>query len=558
MGDETHRVDVRLDQREHGVVAFVTLDNQAKLNTLNRALMRKLILAVETASSRDDLRAMVLSGAGDKAFIGGADISEMAALDQDSAREFITLLHQVCESLRSCPAPVIARVDGYALGAGLEVAVSCDLRVASDRAKFGMPETKVGIPSVIEAALLPSLIGSGRARELLLLGEIIDAQTAKEWRLVERVVPPNEVDAEVEKVLRAIFAVGPKAARLQKSLMRQWENLPVEQAVAAGIEAFARAYETDEPRRLLSDFLNRKRSSMFACNWRLETPIRSSPRKRGPRRQEKKELDSRLRGNERLGCALEAVEQRLRAHKVRAVVHLAIDADSAGTRVGSKGGNHRLCLGDLRLRRLEHLVDDRYLRRMNGEAADEAVTLCFFRIFPQRLIVAEIDVDRFVGRGLCGGRAEQAEGARETIRLGQTAAGVAIGFGADFGREIFRAPRHADQSRGAVAICTRREKTRGGFDRLRQNPDVAFRQIGDRLAGGQLGIDMRHRCAAFRFGKQDRIRGAGDDCIKIAVDHTGFEAIHAHQQLRPILCAAGVFQKRERKLPRFGFAVRRD
>jgi len=260
MGSEAPRVDVRLDQREHGAVAFVTVDNQAKLNTLNRALMRKLILAVETASSRDDARAVVLSGAGDKAFIGGADISEMAALDQDGAREFITLLHQTCDCLRSCPVPVIARIDGYAVGAGLEVAVSCDLRVASDRAKFGMPETKVGIPSVIEAALLPQLIGSGRARELLLLGEIIDANTAQEWRLIERIVAPNELDQEVEKILRAIFSIGPKAARLQKSLMRQWENLPTEQAIAAGIDAFARAYETEEPRRLMSGFLTRKRT----------------------------------------------------------------------------------------------------------------------------------------------------------------------------------------------------------------------------------------------------------------------------------------------------------
>jgi len=260
MSEREPRVDVRLDDREHGAVAFVTLDNQAKLNTLNRALMRKLILAVETVSARDDLRALVLSGAGDKAFIGGADISEMAALDQDSAREFITLLHQTCDCLRQCPVPVIARIDGYALGAGLEAAVSCDLRVASDRAKFGMPETQVGIPSVIEAALLPQLIGAGRARELLLLGEIIDAQTAKAWGLVERVAPPNELDAEVEKILRAILAIGPNAARLQKTLMRQWDNVPMEQAIAAGIDAFARAYETDEPHRLMSDFLNRKRT----------------------------------------------------------------------------------------------------------------------------------------------------------------------------------------------------------------------------------------------------------------------------------------------------------
>jgi enoyl-CoA hydratase/carnithine racemase len=253
------RVDLRLDKRERGTVAFVTLDNQAKLNTLNRALMTEFIAALVSLSHADDLRAVVLSGAGDRAFIGGANIGEMSRLDPDSARDFITLVHQTCDCLRRCPVPVIARIDGFALGAGLEVAVSCDLRIATDRAKFGMPETKVGIPSVVEAALIPRLIGGGRARELLMLGEIIDAQTAQNWGLVERVVAPDKLDAEVEKVLAALFAAGPQAVRLQKSLMREWENLPADQAIAAGIDAFSRAYETDEPRRMMSVFLNRTR-----------------------------------------------------------------------------------------------------------------------------------------------------------------------------------------------------------------------------------------------------------------------------------------------------------
>lgn len=253
------RVDVRLDRREQGTVAFVTLDNQKKLNTLNRALMTEFIAAVVSLAHIDDLRAVVLSGAGDKAFIGGANIPEMSSLDPKSARDFITLVHQTCDCLRRCPVPVVARIDGFALGAGLEVAVSCDLRIATDRAKFGMPETKVGIPSVVEAALIPRLIGGGRARELLMLGEIIDAPTALQWGLVERVVAPNMLDAEIEKVLRALFAAGPQAIRLQKTLMREWENLPADKAIAAGIDAFSRAYETDEPSRLMSAFVNRKR-----------------------------------------------------------------------------------------------------------------------------------------------------------------------------------------------------------------------------------------------------------------------------------------------------------
>jgi enoyl-CoA hydratase len=253
------RIELRHDQRPEGVVAFLTLDNQPKLNTLDRALMREFIATVEALASREDLRALVVSGAGEKAFIGGASIPEMAALDRAGSKEFITLVHRTCDCLRRLPVPVVARIDGYALGAGLEVAVSCDLRVATTRAKFGMPEVKVGIPSVVEAALIPQLIGFGRARELLMLGEIIDAETAFRWGLVERLADPDELDAEVEHVLAAILSGGAGAMRAQKALMQQWENLPAEAAIAAGIDAFERAYATDEPTRMLSAFMKRNR-----------------------------------------------------------------------------------------------------------------------------------------------------------------------------------------------------------------------------------------------------------------------------------------------------------
>jgi len=253
------RLDVRLETRAVGSVAYLTIDNRAKLNTLDRALMIEFIAAVEALSARDELRVLVLSGAGDQAFIGGASIPEMAALDRGSAKDFIALVHRTCDCLRRLPAPVVARIDGYALGAGLEVAVSCDLRLASTRAQFGMPEVRVGIPSVVEAALIPRLIGSGRARELLLLGETIDAETALRWGLVERVVAPAALDQEVEKIVTALFAAGPQAVRRQKALMREWEQLPADAAVAAGIDAFVPAFDSDEPRRMLSAFINRKR-----------------------------------------------------------------------------------------------------------------------------------------------------------------------------------------------------------------------------------------------------------------------------------------------------------
>ena len=252
-------IDLRLGERAGGAVAYLTLDNRAKLNTLDRALMTDFIAKVEGLGAREDLRALVLTGAGDKAFIGGASIPEMAALDSDSAEEFITLVHRTCDCLRHLPVPVIARIGGYALGAGLEVAVTCDLRVATTQAQFGMPEVKVGIPSVVEAALIPRLIGFGRARELLMLGEIIDAEMALRWGLVERVVEPEALDREVEKIVAALFIAGPQAVRRQKALMREWEQLPADRAIAAGIGAFVRAFETDEPKRMLSAFAKRKR-----------------------------------------------------------------------------------------------------------------------------------------------------------------------------------------------------------------------------------------------------------------------------------------------------------
>ena len=253
------RVDVRLDPRAGGSIAYLTVDNRAKLNTLDSALMGEFIAAVDGLAGRDDLRALVLAGAGEAAFIGGANIDEMAALDRATAESYITLVHRTCDCLRQLPVPVIARIDGYALGAGLEVAVSCDLRVATTRAKFGMPEVKVGIPSVVEAALIPHLIGWGRARELLLLGEIIDADTALRWGLVERVVEPEALDREVDGIVRALLAAGPQAVRRQKRLMREWEQLPVDRAIAAGIGAFARSFDGDEPRQMMTAFLKRRR-----------------------------------------------------------------------------------------------------------------------------------------------------------------------------------------------------------------------------------------------------------------------------------------------------------
>jgi enoyl-CoA hydratase len=252
-------VAIRLDPRPQGVVATVTIENAAKLNTLGSALMIEFVEKVEGLGAVADLRAVVLTGAGEKAFIGGANILEMATLTAENAEGFITLVHRCCAALRDLPVPVIGRINGYTLGAGLEVAAACDLRVAAASAVFGMPEVKVGIPSVVEAALLPGLIGWGRTRELLLFGESIDAATALAWGLVEQVVAPADLDAAIAARLDVLLANGPQAVRLQKALIRQWEDLTLSQAVSAGIASFTKSFATDEPTRMMAAFAQRKR-----------------------------------------------------------------------------------------------------------------------------------------------------------------------------------------------------------------------------------------------------------------------------------------------------------
>lgn len=246
-------------QRDARGVATVTIDNAAKLNTLNTPVMTALLAAAGKLAVDADLRVVVLRGAGSRAFIGGADIAEMAGLDGGSARGFITLVHRCCDAWRTLRVPVIARIEGWTLGAGLEVAAACDMRVAAETSRFGMPEVRVGLPSVVEAALLPGLIGWGRTRRLLLTGETIDAATALTWGLLEEVVPPDQLDAAVERLVEAILLSGPQAVRLQKSLIQDWEALAVEAAIQHGVDTFVDAWATDEPKRLLGAFLNRKR-----------------------------------------------------------------------------------------------------------------------------------------------------------------------------------------------------------------------------------------------------------------------------------------------------------
>jgi enoyl-CoA hydratase len=239
-----------VDRDPRGVVRL-TICNAGSLNILGSAVTDGVREGFQKLADEKDIRVLVLAGQSEKSMIGGADIKEMAKLDQKSAETFITRLCGLCEAVRRFPAPVIARLPGWCLGGGLEVAAACDFRIAAHDAKFGMPEVRVGIPSVIHAALLPRLIGWGRARWMVMTAENIDAPTALAWGLVDVVAPQAGLDGAVEHTVKALLECGPEALRAQKALLRQWEELPLTESVNLSVGVFGQSFLTGEPQRLM-------------------------------------------------------------------------------------------------------------------------------------------------------------------------------------------------------------------------------------------------------------------------------------------------------------------
>jgi len=259
LGDVSHLVLLRIEVREAGHVAYLTVNNPEKRNVLGIAGKKALAQAFKNLARDKLLRVAVLTGAGERSFIAGADLAEMKDLTPRRAKVEHTWTHRACEAIRALPVPVIARINGYCFGAGMELAASCDMRIGVTTAKFGMPEVRFGIPSGMEACLLPQLIGWGKTRELVYTGDHIDAAEAHRCGYLERVVDPQRLDEGVEQWVASILAAGPRAIRLQKKLVRDWERMTIAQAVQAGIRACVEARRTDEPRRLMAAFLDRKR-----------------------------------------------------------------------------------------------------------------------------------------------------------------------------------------------------------------------------------------------------------------------------------------------------------
>ncbi len=244
-----------------GATVWCTLD-RPPLNLLEPGLIRALRETFGTLAADRATRVAIVTGAG-RAFTAGMDVAILRDLDVAGARDLIAALHDAIDAVHRAPFPVIAAVNGPCLGAGFELALACDLRVAAAGAPLGLPEVRVGVPSVIQAALLPPLVGPGRAAELLLTGEPVAAERAREWGLVNEVVPAERVRAAAEALAAKIVACGPEAVRLQKALLVRWRETDLASAVRCGINAFAAAYATAEPREGMRAYLEKR-----APGWR--------------------------------------------------------------------------------------------------------------------------------------------------------------------------------------------------------------------------------------------------------------------------------------------------
>lgn len=245
---------VRVTQ-ERGV-ARVTLD-RAPLNLFEPGLIAALRDAFTALAGDAGVRVIVLTGA-HRAFTAGMDVNVLGRLDVASARDLIASLHAAIHAVHEAPVPVVGRINGAALGAGFELALACDLRIAATGALLGLPEVQVGLPSVIEAALLPPAVGPARAAELLFTGDAVTAEEALGWGLLNRVAPPVGLDAAVDRIVGRILAAAPNAVRLQKELVRRWRQTDLATAVAYGINAFAASYATDEPREGAAAFVGKR------------------------------------------------------------------------------------------------------------------------------------------------------------------------------------------------------------------------------------------------------------------------------------------------------------
>lgn len=250
-------------REDKGAAAIVTISRPKALNALNLQTLEELHHCFTEIGQDDDISVVVLTGDGEKSFVAGADIKHMQGLDSIQANRFGRLGHAVSRVMEELPQPVIAAINGFALGGGCELAISCDIRYASDNAKFGQPEVNLGvIPGFGGTQRLPRLIGKGLANELLFSGDIIDAEEALRIGLVNKVFPQAELLDKCLELADRIAAKGPLAVRLCKEAVNNGMEMDISRACRYEADLFSLCFSSNEQKEGMLAFLE-KRSPKF-------------------------------------------------------------------------------------------------------------------------------------------------------------------------------------------------------------------------------------------------------------------------------------------------------
>jgi enoyl-CoA hydratase len=251
-----------LTTADRGAVRTITVDRPDKLNALNRETIGELTLAFRQAAQDDAVRVVVLAGAGEKAFVAGADISEMTSWSPVKAQAASRAGQELMLTIERLGKPVIARIQGYALGGGMELAMACHLRVASDKARFGQPEIGLGlIPGFGGTQRLTRLAGRGAALELCLLGQQVDAARAERLGIVTRVVAAEALDATVDAMADQLAIAAPLALKGILEAVIEGGECAIDQGLAFETQGFAIAFSTEDMREGTSAFLERRKAS---------------------------------------------------------------------------------------------------------------------------------------------------------------------------------------------------------------------------------------------------------------------------------------------------------
>lgn len=242
-----------------GRVATVTVNRPDKLNALTRATIEELRQAFESLGADAEIGGVILTGAGEKAFVAGADIGELSDLGPVAARNHSLCGQALCHTIETLGKPVVAAIQGFALGGGCELAMACTLRVAGEKARFGQPEVKLGlIPGFGGTQRLGRLVGRGVALELLLTGEMIDAREAHRIGLVNRVVPQGQVMEEARTLLASILERGPLAVRYTLEATYQGLEMPLEDGLRLEANLFAVTFATEDKAEGTRAFLEKR------------------------------------------------------------------------------------------------------------------------------------------------------------------------------------------------------------------------------------------------------------------------------------------------------------